>query len=83
MEGKVYDIKVAGKKYKNKAGKECTEWNRAGVAFDAKDGDGGKDCRPFNNISISGPFIIRERQEKTAAAAPEPEMYDDGADFLE
>ena len=54
-----------------------------GVAFDTKDGV-GMNGEPFMNVGIHGPFIIRPRKERRAGASEtEPEVYDDGADFLE
>jgi hypothetical protein len=78
----VYDIKVRGKRYTDKAGKKRWEYKLAGVAFDPKNGEPGMNGEPFENVGINGPFIIRLRKERTARAV-EPEFEDDGADFLE
>jgi hypothetical protein len=84
MVGTVYDVCVKGDEYiDRRTGKKKIEWRPVGVAFDPKNGGPGVNGKPFNNVGINGDFIIRPRKEKTAAAAPEPESYDDGADFLE
>ena len=75
----IYDILVR-EEYLDKAGNTKSVHRKIGTAFDPRNGGAGCNGEPFQNVAITGPFIIRPRKERGAADAQE---VDGGDDFCE